>query len=445
MKKLLSILLIISLVLSFWTIGAFADEGTASAVAFSYEGAHDPGIWLNRFDEEGNCNVDAYAVFNAAAPFTAIILPAFYAGRSENDQDADVRIELFKFTGDKAESLAKDPIFTTDDHLDGDITDYTIDFGQTIAAGQYILRVSELSTNPEHLSPGPYAVLPIAEHIYASDHIDFVSYDDRGFVFQVVYDGSVAADAFFKPLELKTPNYFKDDKAVQIVTRQGDNAHQIVPMSDYAILTPEIPEGKVLRKFTFKNAPTWNNTNHDSDLDWEVYVWDTDYDTTYGGKPIKSGTYLDHTDNADMTLDFGAKLTAGRRYLIVVYPSNEGKVGFWTGASIRKEGWEFFENDEETEIYPACEYKYSTYSGPEETEAPTEEPTPTPYVTEAPEITEAPATEVPTDVPPTDAPAPTEAPTEEPKQTGSCGGFIAGGFVCIGVLAAVAFVARKKD
>ena len=452
MKKLISLLVIISMVLSLGVIAVSADEAPSSATVATFTGAHSPGIWLNKFDEDGNCKGFAYTIFNAAAPFTAIVLPEFYAGRSENNQDVDVRFELFSFVGEKAASLAADPIFTKDDHLDGDMRDFTIDFGTTIAAGQYIFKITQLTGNPEEEVPGPYSVLPTAEELYATDVLDFDSINGAtSFSFSVVYDGSVAEDAFFKTIVWKTAQVFKDDKAVQLVVRTGD-AHQF-QMADYAILTQEVPEGKVLRYFTFKNAPTWNNTNHDSDLDWDVYVWDTDYETTYSGVPIKSGTIVDHTDNQDLTLDFGARLTAGRRYLIVVYKANDGSIGFWCGSNVKRgyeETWAFFEDEEETDIIPACEFKFSTYSGPEETPEPTPTPTNTPAPTEPPVETEVP--EEPTEVPeePTDAPAnPTNTPdngssSSSSGKKGGCGGFAAGGMISICALAAAALIAKKK-
>ena len=63
---------------------------------------------------------------------------------------------------------------------------------------------------------------------------------------------------------------FYDDRAVQVVKRVGDNARNFNSLDDYAILTAEIPEGKVLHQFILKNAPTWNNNGPGSDIDWEV-------------------------------------------------------------------------------------------------------------------------------------------------------------------------------
>ncbi|MCR5056484.1 MAG: hypothetical protein K6B54_06190 [Clostridia bacterium] len=452
MKKIISLLVIISMVLSLGVLAVSADEEAGSATALNYSGDHQPGIWLNRFNEEGVCNAYAYTIFNAAAPFTAIVLPTLYAGRSENNQNSSVRFELFNFTGEKDASLAAEPIFTNEDALEGDTNNYTIDFGKSIPAGQYIFKISQITDNPERESPGPYAVLPAAEDLYSTEIIEYGSLNGSvSFAFSVVYDGSVESSAFFKAIQWKSAQVFKDDKAVQLVQRTGD-AHQL-QMADYAILTEEIPEGKVLRYFTFKAAPTWNNTNHDSDLDWDVYVWDTDYETTYSGIPIKSGSVVDHTDNQDLILDFGARLTAGRRYLIVVYKANDGNIGFWVGANIKKgyeEKWAFFEDEEETDVYPACEFKLSTYSGPEETPEPVPTPTATPDVTEAPPVTEEPEqptekVEDPTEKAEEPTPTPKNSSEESTsKKKSGCGGFVAGGIVSVCALAAAVVIAKKK-
>ena len=232
---------------------------------------------------------------------------------------------------------------------------------------------------------------------------------------------------------------FYDDRAVQVVKRVGDNARNFNSLDDYAILTAEIPEGKVLHQFILKNAPTWNNNGPGSDIDWEVYRWDNDYDTTFKGRAIAHGSEIDHKDNQDLVIDFGAKLKGGSRYLIVITASNDGAIGYWGGDTVSVEGWEFFENEgDDAQSYPACTYKTATYEGPEETEEPTPEETPTPEVTEAPTPTQAP-TEAPTNTP---EPAPTEEPTPEPKKSG-CGNVIGGAFAIIAV-AACALVIRKK-
>ena len=443
MKKIISMLLIVTLVLSLGLIPTFADE----AVASNYTGDYTPGTWLNQFDGDGNCFGYSYTIFNAAAPFTAIVLPELYAGKSAEDRDADVLFELFSFTGEKAATLAADPIFKLEQHFDGDTKDTVIDFGKTMAKGQYLFKVSQTSANDDNnRTTGPYAVLPkpTEDYLYASDKVEFYSpIDTAGFCYKVVYDGSVADDAFFAEIVWSTPVSFKDDKTVSLVIRPMDSPAQRIQNMDYAILTPEIPEGKVLRYFTFKNAPTWQNTNGDSDLDYEVYVWNNDYETSYSTKPIKSGNVLNHADNQDLTLDFGARLTGGRRYLIVVYASNDGPVGFWTGNTIRKEGWEFFMDGEETTVYAASEYRYSTYTGPAETDEPTEPPTDTPAPTEpptevvTPEVTEAPQV--------TEAPKVTNAPEATPEaKSNGCGGFAAGGAVVLCALAAAAFISLKK-
>ena len=131
MKKLISLLLAVSMILSIGVVFSFADDGSSTeSVALSYVGEHSPGIWLNQFDGDGNCKGYALTIFNAAAPFTAIVFPTLYAGKSENSEDVEDRFELYTFTGEKEKSLAADPIFTIDLPVDGDQNDFTVAFGE---------------------------------------------------------------------------------------------------------------------------------------------------------------------------------------------------------------------------------------------------------------------------------------------------------------------------
>ena len=93
-------------------------------------------------------------------------------------------------------------------------------------------------------------------------------------------------------------------------------------------------------------------------------------------------------------------------------------------------------------VYPERTEAPETTPAPETTQAP--ETTPAPETTQAPE-TEAPATEAPaTEAPATEAPA-TQAPvTEAPKAESGCGGFVALGVIAALIPAAVV-VLKKRD
>ena len=447
MKKILTVLIAAAMIFTLFAVPSFAEEAGDRVLVPTYEGKLDPGQWLNKFDAEDQNIAYSYCAFNAAAPFTDIVFPVIYAGTSDVDRDCDARFDLFAYTTTIDASLGSEPVFSVTLHFDGDITDYSIPLGKEIPAGQYILKIAELSERGPNPEAGRYLVLPAASTLYDNSVLEFGGKNVSGdFVFAINFVKTEGVTSYFAPFSSEQLPVFKDDRAVTIVTREGDNAVKINNFGDYSIVTPEIPEGKVLRYFIFKNAPTWSNTEDNSDLGFEVYRWDTDYDTSYKGRPSVSGTVEGHQDNQDLVLDFGARLKGGSRYLIVTMSENDGAIGFWSGSTISQEGWEFYADGEETDLYPSCQFKLSTYTGPEITEEPEPEETPEPEVTEAPEPTEV--VEVPTEAPEKDA---TAAPADEPTpDSGSsskkgCGGFAGGAFAAISLLAAASFIIRKKD
>ncbi|MCR5694765.1 MAG: hypothetical protein K6G89_07340 [Clostridia bacterium] len=374
MKKLLAVLLAVSMILSVCLIGSFADEG----LALSYDTgvATGVGFWLSQFDGDGNCIGNVDATFNAAAPITGIYLPVIFAGRSADEADAAVRFEIFAFDGDADSSVSAAPLYTEDRNIDGDTLNVEFRFGKALPAGQYIFRIAQITPYAETLNPnapGPYTALPSGKAAYGPSFVKFGSTKNvlgSEFIFGVFYDGSVAASEFFKAIETSTPSYFIEDLETTIISRVdgGYDPHQIGKDEEFAILTEQVPAGKVIKEFTFKNSPTWSNKNHDSDAGVDVYVWKGDYETTLASSPIFSDELLDHTDNHDMKFDFGAKLKAGRRYLIVITRINDGAIGFWQGTedSIERDGWEFFVDGDEAELYPACTFRTAEYTGPED-------------------------------------------------------------------------------
>ncbi|MBO7503409.1 MAG: PT domain-containing protein [Clostridia bacterium] len=444
MKKALSVILALAVVFSLCSFFAFAEEPAEdpnTVVVPTYEGAHNPGNWLNQFDEEDVCFGNTYVAFRTAAPLKAIGFPEVYAGISDDDRDVDVKFEIFTYATDPATSVTGTAIFTKEVHFDGDVKEYNLELDTPLAAGQYVFKISQLSEKGSNPEAGHYFVLPSADMVYLNRHLVFGGTVGTEFAFSLIFEKTEGVTDYIVELDTGAQEaIFYDDRAVQVVKRVGDNARNFNSLDDYAILTAEIPEGKVLHQFILKNAPTWNNNGPGSDIDWEVYRWDNDYDTTFKGRAIAHGSEIDHKDNQDLVIDFGAKLKGGSRYLIVITASNDGAIGYWGGDTVSVEGWEFFENEgDDAQSYPACTYKTATYEGPEETEEPTPEETPTPEVTEAPATPTQAPTEPPTNTP---EPAPTEEPTPEPKKSG-CGNVIGGAFAIIAV-AACALVIRKK-
>ncbi|MBO7377238.1 MAG: PT domain-containing protein [Clostridia bacterium] len=413
MKKTLETLLIFILTLSTILLtAAYAenapadDPTTARAYPYDVDAALGADIWLNAFDAEGECIGSDYVVFNAAAPLKGLGFPVVFAGKEENDQDATVRFELFGWDTNEKKTLEGTPVFSREIHFNGDTRDVDLKIDDKLAAGQYLFKISQVTGQGEWTEfPAHYSVLPSGEISYSESTL---LYGAKGrFAFYADFEATDGVTDYFKTLEGKS-NQIDIQKEKTIIARNGDTPHEI---AEFGILTPEIPDGQVLYSITLANAPTWNNTNGDSDASFTVYKWKGDYETSVEGNPVASVEVLDHKDNSDMTARFDVALRYGHRYLIVVEPSNDGKIGYWEGRDARPDGWEFFEFGEELSYNPTLKAAYAVVGdlGPEPTEAPTKEPAPTPEVTEKP-------TAAPTEVPAvTDAPAPTDVPvvTEE--------------------------------
>ncbi len=212
-----------------------------------------------------------------------------------------------------------------------------------------------------------------------------------------------------------------------------------------------VPEGKSFKSFILTAAPTWG-VQENSTLEAWIYAWNKDYDTTIEGTEL--GTFLEeeHSDNANLTMDFGVILPPGK-YVIVMLAEND-TIGAW-GGNIGEVNFEavFYLDDFENDTwFPYSEIlladgteKAIVLPTPGPTAEPTEKPTeaPTAEATEKP--TEAPATEAAA----TDAPAktgdagsdqPSANPTDAGKDNGSANGGLPAGAI-IGIVAAVVVVA----
>jgi len=444
MKKILSIFVVLALVFSMFSVLTLQAEKPAepevdenTQVIKTYEGEVSPGVWLNKFDSDDECIGEDYVIFNTAAPLKAIRFCSLYCGKSENDQEAECKFELYKWDKDVETTRKSTPVYTHTDTYDGDQDWLVLSFDSAVPAGQYLFLVKPLSPRGS-TEVGHYVVLGNSINIYTNLYLEYSNVGEFALDF---YFEKTEGSTYLKLLEGADQKYAVDPAFV-VAPRNGDNPQRIEDEIEFAILTPEIPDGKVLAKFIIANAPTWSNTNGDSDLVYEVYKWKGDYDTTYLSKPIYQGEILNHKDNSDMTLTFGTACRYGNRYLIVLIKSNDGTIGFW-GGSEAKEGWEFFMGGEEAAVTISSKAAYGTVGdlGPEPTEEPTATPTEKP--TDTPEPTEAPATDVPaaTDAPKaTEEAAATDAPSE--KKSG-CGGIISG-FAVVAILGTVV-VLRKKE
>ena len=427
MKKLTAVLLVLTMIISMLGIASFAaesseepaaDDTTFRALPYDENGI-EPSVWLNVFDDEGAAIGSDYVIFNSAAPIKAVGLPVVYSGTSENTRDSEAKFELFKWDTDIEKTLSSTPVLNETVYFDGDHRDLShFVLSEVQPAGQYLFRVSQVSGREEG-EDGPYIVLAISAMRYGDNRLEFGAKGPFAFYFDC--EKTEGVNDYFKLLEGKE-NEIDIQPEKTVIAREG-GAHEIF---EYGIVTPVVPDGQVLYTLTLTAAPTWTNTNGDSDVTYEVYKWTGDYDESIEGRLIDSGEILDHADNSNLTLKFGTNLRYGYSYLVLILRSNDGKIGYWEGSPEWPEGWMFFEGGSELDISPALRVSYAISGdlGPEPTDPPTKEPTEVP-VTNPP--TEAPATKEPTDapaateVPATDAPVATDAPeiTEKSSSTES--------------------------
>lgn len=421
MKRLFAIVTALLLLASAFGMLSFAEEAESNVervLTYAESSAHSPGKWLNSFDEDGNCTGTDYVIFNAAADLAGFGFPEIYGGRTENEQEAEVRFEVFKWDTDAEKTLASTPVFSEERLFDQDIKEPEFTFESPLPKGQYLLKITQLTAGDASSFPSHYAVLPQTDLLYGDGRLLF---ENVSFCFWGNFVKTDGVTEYFLNLE-GNDTQIDIQPAKTLIKRSGDVPHEII---EYGILTPVIPDGQVLYSICLLNSPTWNNTNGDSDVEVAVYKWKGDYDSTFEGRELFTTELLDHADNSNLVVEFGTTMRYGSRYLIVLTQSNSGKIGYWQGEDGAPDGWEFYEGGEEVDYTPAMKIAYGLVGdlGPEPTEEPTKEPTEkpaTPAPTEAPEptdepaVTDKPATEAPkpTDVPATQAPA-TEKPAEK--------------------------------
>lgn len=426
MKKALAVILSCIMLISLFSVFAFAEEAaefnpyadpdeTTARVTYYEAGSEGTENWLNKFtgtDEDSECIGESMVAVNTTAPLKAIVFRYVWAGVPENDQDADLKIEVFTFKTDINTSCSGTPVYSETKHFDGDkvlethpdLCIYTLP--EQLPAGKYVIRASQTGTRGTNEQFGRYVVIPSMKSGYPETHIKF-----EGIPFGVMLDfvKTEGVTEYLLPLD-EISGDFTLDKEEVVSVRDCDSPYSINENhgGEYAILTPVIPEGKVLYTLKITCAPTWENKDGDSNVDVFVYKWKGDYDSSVEGTCLFETRKEGHRDNADLVIEFDAKtLRYGNdnQYLIVIQ-AYEGKIGYWGVQQTMPEGWSFFGNaGEELEVAAPLKVTYASVGdlGPEPTEAPTEVPTeaPTAAPTEEPAATDE----------------PTEAPTEESKAT----------------------------
>ena len=322
-----------------------------------YTGDPEIGIWLNLFDSEGICTGTAYAVFNAKKPFHQIGFPVIWSGTPENGTDVMVEFRLYAFSESDAHTLGGEPLFVDTQHVAHDNGyGFVIPLREFYPAGQYIFSVSQLTGSHDNVKP--YVVLPEGDPAYPTNYIRFEGTGGKTMCLYVDFldDGG---DEFLAPIEGVKGELIVTGEPITIIDSPASlDPHRIMGDEQFAILSPVIPEGKVLRKFIFISAPTWSNDGPGSDLSYRAYEWMGSYQSSVRGEALVSGTVRDHRDNEKLTLDLGLSLAGGKQYLIVTSAAGTAAIGFWQG-DVRLDGdnpWTFFQNGKTSKLTPGCAY-----------------------------------------------------------------------------------------
>lgn len=318
---------------------------------FLFSGDARIGIWLNSFDDEGNCTGNVYAVFNASKPFHQFGFPTVWSGTPSNGTDVTVEFSLYSFIENEGATLLGEPLFTDTQHISRD-NGYgiVIPLLRFFPAGQYVFSVRQLTGR--FGDAAPYLVLPEADPVYPSNYVRFGGCGDKTPALYIDFldDGGS---------ECLSPLIGYAGEPIAIIENDSlSSPHLISGGDEFAMLSPVIPENTILRRFIFSSAPTWGNNGPGSELSFSVYEWKEDYASSVSGEVLYSGIVTDHKDNEKLTLDLGTALRGGKRYLIVTRSEGTEKIGFWQG-DVRLDGdapWIFFENGVESDLTPTCAY-----------------------------------------------------------------------------------------
>lgn len=441
MKRILCFVLVLLMICTLYAgVTVFAEEPATERV-YNYSGETTADIWLSDYDEDDKCIGNAYVTFNAAASFSGAYLPHIWAGVKGNDQDADLRFELFRYDTDDEKTMKETPVFKKEQHFDGDVDDYVLPFGAVFPAGQYLFKITQYGDKGT-AGIGRYTVLPRSGKLSYSESV--IGSGPRGqFGFAIDFTRTEGISSYFRPLE----GLEYDLEPFQTISEYiGGTAKSINDAGEFIIVTPEVPDGKALYSFTLTLCPTWGNQDGNSNLSCEVYKWMGDYTTSVNNGILDLIEITDHKDNSDLTLVFGTTCRYGSRYMLIL-TAPDGKIGYYLGSSDVPEGWVFFEGDDLSEITPACAVTYALVGdlGPEPTKEP--EKTPEAAVTDAP--ADNPATpdnggEIVVTLPPAENSGNS---TESEKDSGSSLPVIlgiCGGVVVIAVIAVIVLKKRKK-
>lgn len=359
---------------------------------YSYTGSYRVGNWLSTFDENNQCIGTTYAIFNAAAPFNQFGFPAVWAGASDNGTDASFTASVYVFNETPERSFEAEPVFSETIHQNGDNSYGAIfPMEKTLPAGKYIILCSQVTGNESGTKP--YIVLPTGTASMNEAYIEFGGTADGVLCFFVDFIKDPAIEDYFLPLGTKQIEVITRDEAVIVLDTGGSDAHRLGDGDTLAILTAAIPEDKYLTDLTFLSMPTWSNNGPDSNLSYEVYVWNTNYSKTVSEEPMTSGEIKDHHDNQALNINFKNTLKGGVRYLIVTRSSGTMAIGFWQSpGTFQQSNWKVYLNEKTApkDQMPGFSYTLGTVTlvdPPQPTETPAPIETPSPESTPAPDLT----------------------------------------------------------
>ena len=396
---------------------------------YSYTGNAKVGLWLNSFDENGACTGDAYAVFNAGAPFNQFGFPNIWAGRSENGADADYIAEIYAFDESPEKSIGGSPLFSETMHQDGDNTHGAIfPMQKILPAGKYVLYVRQLTAKTTDADP--YIVLPTGTAAKTTDFMTFGGTSGGVLCFFIDFIKDADVIDYFFPLEGASGINLTVDEPVTVFRPESNSgADRLEEGETYAVLTSQIPDDRILYSITFFSMPTWSNNGPGSNLSYEVYRWNTSYVYSTSYDPVLTGEVVDHRDNQPLDLSFGYSLEGGSRYLIVLKTSGPKSIGFWIGpGEIQASKWRVYKNGMSADGEDLPGFSYTTAA--------------LEYVEIDPSSGETASPAVPN----TPSPSPYTDPTTAPanSSSGGCGSFTLSPIYLI-LPAAIVFIPKPKE
>ncbi|MBP1587156.1 MAG: hypothetical protein ILO53_01980 [Clostridia bacterium] len=331
-----------------------------------YVGEPKIGTWLSIFEDDGSCKGNVYVVFNAARPFHQIGIPVLWAGTPEHNTDVMLEFRLFAFSEDDETTLRGEPLFADEQHISHD-NGYgiIIPMQEFFPAGQYIFSVSQ--TSGVRGEARPYAVIPNATSAYPDHYLRFGGTGDAPVCIYIDFLEDASADGnYLLPLKGSKGGLIVSDEPIPIIEHGGHDPHAISDDEEFAMLSPLIPEDKILQKFIFLSAPTWSNVGPGSNLGYTVYEWTGNYKSSLEGPVLASGTVVNHKDNDQLTLNLGISLTGGKQYLIVTKSVGTFAIGFWQGTDRLDSDapWAFYENGRKSKLLPSCAYVLASIVDP---------------------------------------------------------------------------------